>query len=377
MATRMRFLHTSDWQLGMRRYYLDQDAQARYAADRFEAIRRLGEVARDHRACCVVVAGDVFESNRVDRRTVLRGLDAMQTVELPVLLLPANHDPLDASSVYRSAAFRDNRPDNVQVLDGESVVEVAPGCEVVGAPWTSKRPLADLVARRAAELAPAAGTLRVLVAHGAVDSLAPDPDDPAVIHLADAERAIADGRFHYLALGDRHSALRVGERIAYSGSPEATDFDEERPGRVLRVELDAGGCRVEEAEVGRWRFLPLAFDCSGEADVERLRQELEGIEDRSRSVLRLSLSGHLPLHAKVELDRLLADAGERFAAVDRVSGDLALVPDDLDRGALELGGYAAAAFDELLAESRGDGDGARVAGDALALLYRLARDGAA
>jgi DNA repair exonuclease SbcCD nuclease subunit len=373
----MRFLHTSDWQLGLRRYYLDQDAQARFAADRFEAVRRLGEVARREGAACVVVAGDVFESNRVDRRTVLRGLDAMRSVELPVLLLPGNHDPLDASSLYRCAAFRDERPENVRLLDGEAAVEVAPGCEVVGAPWSSKRPLADLVAARAAALPPAAGRLRVLVAHGAVDTLAPDPDEPALIRVEAAERALAEGRFHYLALGDRHSVTRVGERIWYSGTPEATDFDEERPGRVLRVDLDASGCRVEELEVGRWRFLPLAFHCAGEADLERLRGELDALDDRSRTVLRLSLEGQLPLHARAALDRLLADAGERFAAVDRTGGGLALVPDDLDRGALDLGGYAAAAFDELLAESRGDGPEARVAADALALLYRLAGEGAA
>ena len=377
MAARMRFLHTSDWQLGLGRYYLDQDARARYAADRFEAIRRLGEVARREAACCVVVAGDVFDSNRVDRRTVLRGLDAMQEAALPVLLLPANHDPLNAASVYRSAAFRDDKPDNVHVLDGEAVVEVAPGCQVVGAPWTSKRPLDDLVARRAAELAPAAGTLRVLVAHGAVDTLAPDPDEPAVIRVAAAERALAEGRFHYLALGDRHSATEVAERIWYSGSPEATDFDEERPGRVLLVDLAAGGCRVEEVEVGRWRFRRLAFDCSGEGDLERLRQELAGLDDRSRTVLRLTLSGHLPLHAGAELDRLLADAAERFAAVDVAGDELARLPDELDRDALDLGGYAQQAFEELLTESRGEGVESRTAGDALSLLYRLAREGAA
>jgi DNA repair exonuclease SbcCD nuclease subunit len=237
------------------------------------------------------------------------------------------------------------------------------------------------VARRAAELAPAPGRLRVLVAHGEVDALAPDPDDPAVIRLEAAERALAEGRFHYLALGDRHSATRVAERAWYSGTPEATDFDEERPGRVLRVDLDASGCRVEELEVGRWRFLPLAFHCAGEADLERLRAELDALDDRSRTVLRLTLEGQLPLHARVELDRLLADAGERFAAVDRAGGGLALIPDDLDRDALDLGGYARAAFEELLAEARGGGGRpeaeARVAADALALLYRLARGGAA
>lgn len=372
----MRFLHTSDWQLGLSRYYLDEDARARYAADRFEAIRRLGELAEREGAGFVVVAGDVFDSNRVDRRTLLRGLDAMGAVGVPILLLPGNHDPLDAASVYTSAGFLEDCPGNVRVIDGGEPVRISSDLEVVGAPWPNKKPLTDLVARRGEALEPAAGRLRVMVGHGAVDSLSPDADDPARIRLEDARRHLEEGRYHFLALGDRHSATRVDDAIWYSGTPEATDFNEERPGRVLRVDLGDGPPRVEELEVGRWSFLRRTVDLAGEEDLAALKEELDRVADPSRTVLRLRLTGHLPLHSRVDLDRLLAAAGERFAAVDRAGpGELTLIPDDLDRDALDLGGWAAAAFEELLAEAAAEeGSEARVAADALALFYRLAVD---
>lgn len=376
MTPRMRFLHTSDWQLGLSRYYLDDDARARYAAGRFDAIRRLGELAAAEGAEFVVVAGDVFDSNRVAPRTLLRGLDAMAAVPVPLLLLPGNHDCLDAASIYNSRTFRDQKPANVKVLDGDSAVGFGSEVEVVGAPWRTKRPLVDLVAERAAALEPAAGRLRVMVGHGAVDSLSPDADDPARIRLDDAQRALDAGLYHFLALGDRHSATRVADRIWYSGTPEATDFNEERPGRVLRVDLTAAGCQVEELEVGRWQFLRQTAHLGGEADLGSLRAELDGVADPSRTVLRLRLAGQLPLHARADLDRLLAAAGERFAAVDRVGHEeLALIPDELDHDALSLGGWAAAAFEELRTEAEEKtGKEARVAADALALLYRLAGD---
>jgi len=378
----MRLLHTSDWQLGLTRYYLDADARARHAADRLEAIRRLGEVARREGAAAVVVAGDVFESNRVDGTTLRRGLDAMGAIGLPVLLLPGNHDALDAGSVYRSQVFRSARPDNVRVLDGEAV-EVAPGLEVVGAPWPSRRPGADLVAALAARLEPAAaGRLRVVVAHGAIAETSPDRDDPAAISLAAAERALAEGRFHYLALGDRHSASLVAERVWYSGTPEATDFVEERPGRALLVELDGGGCRVEELQVGRWRFLQQAFRLAGDGDVERLAGWLEEVEEKPRAAARLTLEGALSLHARARLDALLAAAGERFASVEVAAGEggWLVLPDEVDRETLGLAGWTERAFDALLAEAEGrsgagPGDGEAdpaAARDALALLYRLA-----
>ena len=41
--TAVRFLHTSDWQLGMTRHFLEGEAQARYSAARIDAIRHLVE----------------------------------------------------------------------------------------------------------------------------------------------------------------------------------------------------------------------------------------------------------------------------------------------------------------------------------------------
>ena len=113
----MRFLHTSDWQLGMTRHFLAGEAQARFAADRLEALGALLELAAAERCEAVVVAGDVFETNQVERQTVLRALDTLARSRVPVFLLPGNHDPLDAASVYRSRAFLENRPERVQVLD--------------------------------------------------------------------------------------------------------------------------------------------------------------------------------------------------------------------------------------------------------------------
>ena len=390
----MRFLHTSDWQLGLARFWLEAEAEARYRHERAEAVRRLGEVGREAGAEFVVVAGDVFDSNRVDGQTLRRGLDAMGSVGLPLFLLPGNHDPLDAGSIYRSRAFRDACPANVRVLDGTAPVEVRPGVEVVGAPWTTKRPRGDLVAELAAGLDPAPGVVRVAVAHGEVDALAPDPEGAAVVRLDAARRALADGRFHYLALGDRHSDTAVDERIRYSGTPEVTDFDEERPGRVLLVDLDHGRCTVEEREVGRWSFQARRAELDGDESVARLAAALEEVADKPRTALRLTLTGGLPLHARAALDDLLAAARERFAAVLLPGDGPLLLPDALDRDALDLSGYAARAFDRLLAEARGaggvgdGGDGgvggggsldadAAAARGALALLYRLAAGGGA
>ena len=72
----VRFIHTADWQLGMTRHFLSPEAQARFTQARIDGIRTIGNVAREEGASFVVVAGDVFESNQLEPRTVRRTIEA-------------------------------------------------------------------------------------------------------------------------------------------------------------------------------------------------------------------------------------------------------------------------------------------------------------
>lgn len=375
----VRFVHTADWQLGMTRHFLGPEAQAQFDLARTDVIGRIGAVAREHGAAFVVVGGDVFETNHVERRVVVRALEAMGAAEVPFYLLPGNHDPLDAASVLRSATFRAHRPPNVHVLDSAGPVSVAPGVEVVAAPWSSKRPLSDLCRDACTDLVPD-GTIRVLVGHGAVDVLSPDPTDPALIGLAPAEAALADGRIHYVALGDRHSTTSVGAsgRVWYAGAPEPTADDEVDPGNVLLVELSADAATVEARPVGTWRFLRHAAALDSAADVEALADWLGQVPAKDRTIVKLSFVGSLSLSAAARLDEVLDHHRDLFAALETWERhtDLVVLPDDVDLDVLGLSGYAAEALADLQALATGDDDAAVTARDALGLLYRLGRSAA-
>jgi len=364
----------------MKRRYLAEEAQARFADARFAAVRRLAALAEAQGCAFAVVCGDVFESNQVERRTLARALDALGAFRMPVFLLPGNHDPLDSGSIYRQAAFRERAPRLVHVLEDARPVPAAPGVEIVGAPWRSKRPGRDLVAEACAELAPAPGVARVCVAHGAVDALSPDRDDPSRIALAAAEAALAAGRIHYVALGDRHSRTEVGAsgRIFYAGTPEPTDFDEQAPGEALVVTLDAGRVEVEAHTIGSWRFLrrrDLRLD--GPADLDALEAWLLALPAKERCVLRIECAGSLDLRAAARLDALLERARDLFAGLELWNPDLRVHPDDADFEPLALAGFAARAAEGLRAQARGEGAPAATARDALALLLRLSGEGAA
>lgn len=380
----MRFVHSADWQLGMTRRWLGAEAQPRYSAARRDAVAGLGALAADVAAEFVVVAGDVFEHNQLAPEVISQSLEAMRAIKIPVYLLPGNHDPLDASSVYTGALFKAECPTNVKVLDRPGVHEVRPGLQIVAAPWRSKVPTTDLVAGVLSDLAglPADGVTRVLVAHGGVDVLDPDPTKPSLIGLAAVEDALARGAVHYVALGDKHSVTEVGssERVWYSGSPEVTNYDdvEPDPGHVLVVDIDESDPRrpavVEAAKVGRWRFSTLSRQVDNSRDIADLDLNLDLMPDKDRTVLRLALIGSLTVTDRAALDACLDKYSRLFASL-RVwdsHSDLAVIPADGEFTDLGIGGFAAAAVEELVETAR-SGD-AEIAGDAqaaLALLLRL------
>ena len=370
-----RFLHSADWQLGMTRHYLDADAQPRFTRARLDAIDAIGDLAEAEDCPFVVVSGDVFETNHVERRVVVSALDAMGShPDVTFYLLPGNHDPLDAATVYRSATFIADKPDNVVVLEDSSPITTAGGAQIVGAPWSSRRPLTDLVADTLADL-PADGSTRIVVGHGAVDTLSPNPNDPALISNSYLETALADGRCRYVALGDRHSTTDVGAsgRVWYAGAPEPTDYTETEPGNVLLVDISDDDISVEPRRVGTWRFVLEHFDVTARVDCDRVEAFLEGIADKPRTIVKLALVGQLSLADKAHLDDVLEHHRDLLGALeewDRHS-ELVVLPDDQDFDLLQLRGFARDASADLSARAAGSEADAATARDALGLLYRL------
>ena len=372
----VRFVHSADWQLGRAPYFLSEEARARFSAARVEVIGAIAKLAVQEGCDFVVVCGDVFESNHIDRQVLVRALDKMRAAAgVEFFLLPGNHDPLDASSIFRSPTFREHGPSNVTVLDGSEPVQAAPGVELIAAPWPNKRPLTDLVGEACESLEPTDG-FRVVCGHGAVDAMWPEVKDPAHISLERLEERIESGVIHYVALGDRHSTTDVGDtgKVWYSGAPEPTDFDEIEPGNALVVDLDRERVRVDRRGVGTWRFEHRDWELGTDLDIDALRDWLESPDNKERSIMRASLRGQVSVAQKARLDQMIDHYTDLLGGLEVRDGEggLAVIPDDADLDDFGVSGYAREALSDL-SEMAQSGDQAVIAQDALALLYRLTR----
>ncbi|QPK80298.1 metallophosphoesterase [Corynebacterium lizhenjunii] len=379
IARSVTFIHTSDFQLGMQRWFLEGEAQARFNNARLAAIDRLGGLAKDTGAQFIVVAGDVFDANSLSNTTTKRAMERLRRLPVPVYLLPGNHDPLVADSILNKM-----EGENIHVISDCDPVVALPGVEVVGAPLMTKHATRDLVAQMLEPLEPTQN-IRVAVGHGQVFSRAGD-SAPDQIDLPTVEEALANRVFDYLALGDTHSTQSLSDTGAvwFSGAPETTDFHGVDAGGggngevdsgnalVVTISKDAGGVSVDVSKhaIGTWTFHAVDAQLNSMADVEAFLQRLADYPNKDETVIKYGLTGTLSLQAQAALEQGLAEFGSIFAALyprDRRM-DLVLEPAEGELEELNLQGYAAGVLEELVDRLGQD----PVARDAANLLFRLA-----
>ncbi len=379
--TRTTFIHTSDLQIGMTRKFLSLEAQARFDDARLQAIKRLGVLANEHGAEFIIVAGDVFEHNSLEHETRGRALEVLRGLPVPVYLLPGNHDPLVADSIFNSTVDIDG----VTVLSDSQPVPVRDGVEIVGAPLLAKHASEDLCAKAIRDLEPT-DNVRILVGHGQAEGYGPE-DTAALIDVAALDRAISRGVIDYVALGDTHStqSLSPSDRVWFSGSPETTDYFDRTPGvaggetesgnaLVVTVDKDRqdSSVEVEKVPVGTWTFEARFWEVADADDVDAVIADLQAYPDKDRTVIKYALSGTLGLEATRTLQRELDELEPVFAALyerERLMS-LHLEPDAEELENLPLNGYAKDAMRELVEQAGTD----TTAGDAVNLLFRLSKE---
>ncbi len=225
-------VHSSD-------LHVDDGYTARaHGGDGTRGLRAVLEAAIEAAADVVVLAGDIFEHNRLPLDLLDRTARLLDDAALPIVILPGNHDPLIPDSAYRRGGVAD--PANVHVLgitDDEAVVFAELDLEIWGRPHLDYTDMAPLGERRARTT-----RWQIAAAHGHYEA-APDMTKtprPSWL-ISDAE--IAATGADYVALGHWNQHVRVGNGAVpayYSGSPELA-----RTVNVVR--LGAGG----EVEVAR------------------------------------------------------------------------------------------------------------------------------
>lgn len=314
------FVHTADWQLG-KPFAGVADVQKRSLLqnERFAVIKRIGNQAEEHRADFILIAGDLFDSPSATKATVSAACSAIGELEIPVYVIPGNHDHGGPGSLWEQEFFlreRSQLAPNLHLLLKAEPLELATAV-LFPCPLLRRHEAADPTAwlRRSQEFDSRFGNKpRIVLAHGSVLDFGGVQDDEeadtGAPNLIDLPR-LADAAFDYLALGDWHGAKQVGRNAWYSGTPELDRFvkgDEHNPGNILVVEAGRGQPpHVECIRTSAIGWHEIDFRFADDAGLERLKDLVdEKIGNRAnQDLLRLGLSGSLGIAASTQLEETI------------------------------------------------------------------------
>ncbi len=208
---------------------------------------RIAETVRRRGADVLLLAGDLLNGLRACPETVAALKSALAGLDCPVFIVPGNHDPFTAGSVYAREKFSDN----VHIFHGDMSCVELPGLGLAVWGSDSPAPLRDFVC-------PDNGYINVFLWHGDVDK------DAGYGCISRTE--VADSAFDYAALGHVHACSGLqrsgGTHWAYPGCTEGRGFDECGDKGLLYLELDGSSVSAEFIPLALRRYEVLELDIS-------------------------------------------------------------------------------------------------------------------
>jgi len=265
-----------------------------------QALARLMDLAEREKPDMVLVCGDLYEHGYTGKSSIYYICDQFRRIpEIPVLIIPGNHDPKLPGSYYSDHSW----PSNVHILGNGDIFEaVGTGAKVYGG-------------MDGGPVDPA--FINILMHHGTLDmQFSPDAFGPI-----SGKHAEALG-FDYCALGHFHSRIMgagAGGIFYNAGSPEPLGFDEEgEHGAILAViEKEPGGKAVINADfisICTRRFINLTVDVTGCCTNEQAEAFIAGeMENAGRKcdLFRIRLQGRIPAGVVIDTAQVVQDLADR------------------------------------------------------------------
>ncbi|MBM3172647.1 MAG: DNA repair exonuclease [Chloroflexi bacterium] len=255
----IKLLHTADIHLG-REFPLLGEKGKEYRNQLVTTFDKIIDLAIKENVSLLLIAGDLFDTNRVHGIVVAKVLSAFRKLEergVPICILPGTgtHDSYGEDSIYRFVRF----PPNVVVFTPrqERQTYSALGLTVYGKVFShesaSENPFRGLSLVRDSEF-------HIGMAHCSVKIEGLIDKDEMILDMSE----IAGSGLDYLALGHWHGFKEFtagNTRVAYSGAPEPIYMNQKEAGSVNLVTMpEKGKANVAPVRVGSKQFDEMTID---------------------------------------------------------------------------------------------------------------------
>lgn len=255
---------------------------------------------KTEKADMLLISGDLYEHKTVGKSTLDWLYMVLSQVNVPVLIIPGNHDPYLKNSWYRNWEW----PENVRILSPENpnIILEDLCVNVFGMGFSSFRedkPDLSVVPP------PVKDYFNIVMIHGSLDM---DFTNQSYKPVSSKELEVLG--YDYYALGHFHK-LRDDYPLKNAfnpGSPEPLGFDEKgfHGAFVVNMEMDQSktSIRVEKFDTAIRSYHDKNLDITGCKTLEEVKMRVIGLLERlrpDRDLIRITLIGRTDLSLETDI----------------------------------------------------------------------------
>jgi exonuclease SbcD len=283
------------------------------------ALSGIIDIALSEAPDMVLICGDLYEHAYTAKGSINYVCDQFGRIpDIPVVMIPGNHDPLVPGSFYSGHRW----PPNVHILGAGGMFEHSPSNTRVycGAPERTDPYY-----------------INILMHHGTLDM----PFSSNAFQPIDGKE-IEEAGFDYCALGHFHT--RISRRIFFNaGSPEPLGFDEEGDHGVYLSVIEKepgerGNIKSDFIKLSSRRAVNLEIDISGCRSTEQAAELVDaGIKKAGsgEDLFRVILKGRIPSDVRIDTEAVTEQTADKVFYI-KIADET--VPDyDLDEISHEQG----------------------------------------
>ena len=289
----MKIIHTSD-------LHLDSPLTARLDSGKVRerknelllSFRKAVQSACDAGADGFIIAGDLFDSEKVGKRTLKNVIDIIaSSPKISFFYLSGNHEKCALAD--SSAQI----PENLKLFKEDWTYYRLGDINIIGRSETAPDMFSSLSLNE--------NEVNIIVLHG---ELRDRSDFNGVIGKRDAEEIPAD----YLALGHYHSysATKISRRMTavYSGTPEGRGFDEAGPCGYVTLDINGRSVSHRFTESAKRRLEIIEVDVTDlDSDIAVMNKIESAVSGISReSLIRVRLVGARELGRLFDTEAILS-----------------------------------------------------------------------
>ena len=295
----VKILHLADLHIGAAVSGLGTRAESR-RAETLITFERIINLAKTSKVDILLIAGDLFNSNRIERSYIDRVFECFALIpEIQIVFAAGNHDPLNLESPFKTREL----PDNLHILGTEDSFVEFPALST--RVWGKSFKEVYMAGSPRFSLVPDTNFINIMCIHGELKADLNSKYNPLTAEF------IENCGMDYVALGHVHKRTEITKigntHCAYCGCGEGQGFDELGPKGVYLGEVSKGGCDLQFIPTAKRMHIAENIDISDVLNSTEIADKVLGIlrdkyaENYADNLYKITLTGSVDEQTVINL----------------------------------------------------------------------------